>query len=146
MRHGAWTSSPTHAVLPLLASDAGIRLQLSAGIASHRRRRGATGWDGGLWLPECAYAPWLDPLLAQAGVRAACVELTDAAPGGHLRPLRSSAGPLLVPIDRATIDLVWAGDGYPAHAAYRSYHALSEHHHRACANDGAPYRAQPPPA
>ena len=44
---------------------AGVRLQLGAGIASHRRRFGH--WDGGLWLPECAHAPWLDPLLEEAG-------------------------------------------------------------------------------
>ncbi len=137
-RHVAWTSSATHAVLPLLATDAGARLQLRAGIASHRRRFGA--WGGGLWLPECAYAPWLDGELARAGVRATCVDLTDVlAPDEHLRPLRSPGGPLLVPIDRATIELVWSRDGYPADAAYRSYHHFTEHRHRAWANDGTPY-------
>src|SRR5262249_48585287 len=45
------TSSATHAVLPLLASREGLRLQLDAGICSHRRR---FGWEGGFWLPECA--------------------------------------------------------------------------------------------
>src|SRR3954469_408624 len=34
----SWTSSATHAVLPLLATDAGIRLQLRTGIDAHRRR------------------------------------------------------------------------------------------------------------
>ena len=60
-----WTSSATHAVLPLLATDAGLRLQLGTGIASHRRRFG--GWSGGLWLPECAYAPGLESELAEQG-------------------------------------------------------------------------------
>ena len=138
-RHVAWTSSATHAILPLLATDAGMRLQLRAGIDSHRRRFGA-GWRGGLWLPECAYAPWLDEQLARAGVRATCVELTDVlGPDEHLRPLRTPAGPLLVPIDRATIELVWGRGGYPADAAYRNYHHFTEHRHRAWANDGAPY-------
>ena len=41
-----WTSSATHALLPLLASDAGLRLQLATGIASHERRFGSFG--GGL--------------------------------------------------------------------------------------------------
>src|SRR5215475_14387553 len=40
LRHAAWTSSATHAVLPLVATDAGVRLQLRAGIESHRARRG----------------------------------------------------------------------------------------------------------
>ncbi len=142
-RHVAWTSSATHAVLPLLATAAGVRLQLRAGIDAHRRRFGA-GWGGGLWLPECAHAPWLDPLLEEAGVRAVCVDLTDvlADPAAHLRPLRSAAGPLLVPIDRATIELVWSRGGYPADARYRSYHTFTHHRHRAWSNDGAPYDAQ----
>ena len=137
-RHAAWTSAATHAVLPLLATDAGLRLQLQAGIDSHRRRFG--GWRGGLWLPECAHAPWLDGALAAAGVRAACVDLTDVlASDEHLRPLRSAPGPLLVPIDRATIELVWSDAGYPADAAYRDYHAFTQHRHRAWSNNGAPY-------
>lgn len=137
--HVAWTSSATHAVLALLATDAGIRLQLRTGIDAHRRRFGS-GWRGGLWLPECAYGPWLDRALEQAGVRATCVDLTDVlGPDEHLRPLRSPAGPLLVPIDRATIELVWSRGGYPADAAYRSYHRFTRHRHRAWANDGTPY-------
>jgi len=139
-RHVAWTSSATHAVLPLLATDAGIRLQLRAGIDAHRRRFGAEAWRGGLWLPECAHAPWLDGLLEEAGVHAVCVDLTDVLDGGeHLRPLRSPAGPLFVPIDRATIELVWSPGGYPADPRYRDYHAFTRHRHRAWSNDGAPY-------
>jgi len=138
-RHAAWTSAATHAILPLLATDHGVRLQLRAGIAAHRARFGA-GWGGGLWLPECAYAPWLDGLLVQAGVRAVCVDLTDVLePAAHLRPLRPDAGPLLVPIDRATIELVWGRAGYPSDPRYRSYHAFTPHRHRAWSNDGAPY-------
>jgi 1,4-alpha-glucan branching enzyme len=138
--HAAWTSAATHAVLPLLATDAGVRLQLEVAIESHRRRFG--GWEGGLWLPECAHAPWLDPLLEAAGVRTTCVDLTDVlGPGApaHLRPLRSDAGPLLVPLDRATIELVWSDRGYPAHGAYRDYHHHTVHHHTPWANDGRPY-------
>ena len=64
-------SAATHAVLPLLATRAGVRLQLDAGIRSHRRR---FGWDGGFWLPECAYAPGLEWRLAEAGVSWFCVD------------------------------------------------------------------------
>jgi len=139
-RHATWTSSATHAVLPLLATDAGVRLQLRAGIDAHRARFGGAGWGGGFWLPECAHAPWLDGLLEAAGVRAVCVDLTDVlGPDEHLRPLRSPAGPLLVPIDRATIELVWSRDGYPRDGRYRNYHRFTPHRHRAWSNDGAPY-------
>jgi 1,4-alpha-glucan branching enzyme len=138
--HAKWTSSATHAVLPLCATDAGARLQIAAGIAAHRARFGA--WDGGFWLPECAYAPWLDPLLAAAGVRATCVDLTDhfgLGSADHLRPLRGPSGPVLVPIDRATIELVWHEGGYPSNGGYRDHHHLTDCHHRPWANDGGPY-------
>jgi 1,4-alpha-glucan branching enzyme len=138
--HVAWTSSATHAVLPLLATTAGIRLQLLAGIDSHRRRFGA--WGGGFWLPECAHAPWLDALLEEAGVHATCVDLTDVFGRGdprHLHPLRTAAGPLLVPIDREVIELVWHDDGYPSGAAYRDYHHHTTHHHKPWAIDGSVY-------
>lgn len=135
-RHAAWTSSATHAVLPLVATEAGVRLQLHAGIDAHRERAG--DWHGGLWLPECAHAPWLDPLLAEAGVHATCVDLTDVAEDPRA-VLVTDAGPLLVGIDRAAIDLVWHPRGYPSKAAYRDSHRRTVHHHNPWANDGAVY-------
>jgi 1,4-alpha-glucan branching enzyme len=114
--HAQWTSSATHAVLPLLASDAGVRLQVQIGIDAHRARFGE-GFSGGFWLPECAHAPQLEPVLAAAGVHSTCVELTARFGLGapqHLRPLLSESGIVLVPIDRATISLVWSDSGYPA--------------------------------
>ena len=136
----SWTSSATHAILPLLATDAGALLQVQTGVASHRRRFG--GWDGGFWLPECAHAPWLDELLEDAGVRATCVELTGVLGLGdprHLRPLVASDGPVLWPLDRATIALVWGRGGYPSRAPYRDSHRHTTHRHHAWRNDGAPY-------
>ena len=136
----AWTSSATHAVLPLLATDAGVRLQVRTGVESHRTRFGE--WHGGFWLPECAHAPWLDGLLEEAGVHATCVDLTDVFGRGdprHLRPLATEAGPLLVPIDRAAVDLVWGADGYPSHAAYRDHHHRTARDHHPWANDRAVY-------
>jgi 1,4-alpha-glucan branching enzyme len=138
--YAAWTSSATHAVLPLLATTAGLRLQLATGIDAHRERFGS--WHGGFWLPECAHAPWLDALLEEAGVHATCVDLTDVFGRGdprHLRPQATEAGPLLVPIDREAIELVWHDDGYPSGAAYRDYHHHTTHHHKPWANDGAVY-------
>ena len=137
--HATWTSSATHAVLPLLATDSGINLQLNTGIAGHRTR--FDGWDGGFWLPECVYAPWLDLPLHEAGARATCVELTNAFGLGdprHLTPLQTDEGPVLWPIDRATVDLVWGAAGYPSHGAYRNYHALTDHHHRVWGIDRQP--------
>jgi 1,4-alpha-glucan branching enzyme len=139
--YAQWTSSATHAVLPLLASDAGIRAQVGGGVRSHGHRFDAA-WRGGFWLPECGYAPWLLPSLRDAGVASVCVELTSrfglGAPA-HLRPLRTKEGVVLVPIDRATISLVWSERGYPAAGAYRDYHHHTIHHHNPWNNDGDPY-------
>jgi 1,4-alpha-glucan branching enzyme len=129
-----WTSSATHAILPLLCLDEAIELQLATAVASHRRRFGE--WGGGFWLPECAYAPWLDGHLADAGVHHSCIELAGVDPR---RPLATPAGPLLWPIDRAVIDLVWGSAGYPAAPEYRAYARLTPHHHRLWANDGVIY-------
>jgi 1,4-alpha-glucan branching enzyme len=142
MAHATWTSAATHAVLPLCATDAGVRLQAVTGIEAHRHRSTAE-WAGGFWLPECAHAPWVDALLEDVGIHATCLDLTDVfglgAPA-HGVPLRSPAGPLLVPIDRATMERVWSDDGYPAHGTYRDYHHHTIHHHRPWANDGSTYR------
>ena len=139
-RHASWTSAATHPVLPLLATDAGVRLQVGTGVVAARTR--LASWNGGFWLPECAHATWLHPLLADTGVRSVCVDLTDAhglgAPAA-LRPLRGKAGIRLVPLDRQTIELVWSDRGYPSHGAYRDYHHHTVHHHRPWANDGTPY-------
>jgi 1,4-alpha-glucan branching enzyme len=139
--HAQWTSSATHAVLPLLATDAGLRSQVQGGIDAHRARFDS-GWRGGFWLPECAHAPWLHAALAAAGARATCVELTGRfglAAREHLRPLRSESGLVLVPIDRATMSLVWSDGGYPANGVYRDYHRHTVHHHNPWANDGEAY-------
>jgi 1,4-alpha-glucan branching enzyme len=139
--HAQWTSSATHAVLPLLATDAGVRAQVQTGVDSHRVRFGER-WDGGFWLPECAHAPHLEPLLEEGGVRTTCVELTSRQGLGSrdcLRVLVGESGVVLVPIDRLTISRVWSDKGYPAHGAYRDYHNHTVHHHNPWGNDGEDY-------
>ena len=133
-----WTSTATHALLPMLATDAGLRLQLATGRASHVRRFG--DWGGGFWLPECAYAPGLERDLADHGVRAFCVDQTKVEGFDHLRPVATEAGPVAVPIDWATVELVWNDrDGYPVHDTYRDYHRRTVHDLRPWDNAGRPY-------
>jgi 1,4-alpha-glucan branching enzyme len=133
-----WTSSATHALLPMLATDAGLRLQLVTGTASHLRRFGQ--WGGGFWLPECAYAPGLERDLADHGVRAFCVDQTSVPGFDHLRPVATDAGPVAAPIDWATVELVWNDrDGYPVHGTYRDYHRRTLHDLKPWDNAGRPY-------
>jgi 1,4-alpha-glucan branching enzyme len=70
------------------------------------------------------------------------VELTSLFGEGsweHLQPLAGEHGALLVPIDRATIALVWSERGYPAGGGYRDYHRLTTFHHNPWNNTGDAY-------
>ncbi len=99
-----------HAASPRTAPasvQAGWRGGLLARPSAPTRR----GWTGCSRRPACAPSASTSP--------------TCSTPAEHLRPLRAPAGPLLVPIDRATIELVWSRGGYPADPRYRSYHAFT---------------------
>jgi 1,4-alpha-glucan branching enzyme len=117
----------THPILPLLASDFGLDLQLGAGAASHAQRFGAAS---GVWLPECAWDRGLDVALARNGAEYFCVD-QSAVLGElaleNLDPVRTPAGPIAFPIDWHTIAQVWREDGYPANANYRSTFARTIH-------------------
>ena len=108
--------------------------------ASRRTAARFGDWHGGFWLPECAYAPWLDRLLEEAGVRATCVELTAA-----LRARRRAAP--AADRDRRRAGAVaarsrdrWRWCGATAATrpsrAYRDYHHRTAHDHRLWRNDG----------
>ena len=113
------TSAATHAVLPLLATREGVRLQLEAGIRSHRRR---FGWDGGLWLPECAYAPGLEWRLAEAGAEWFFVDQSRHLDSLEaLAPVATEAGPVALPIDWEAIQWLWSLDGYPSDPAHAQF-------------------------
>jgi 1,4-alpha-glucan branching enzyme len=112
-------SAATHAVLPLLATRQGLRLQLETGIRSHRRR---FGWDGGFWLPECAYAPGLEWRLSEQEVRWFCVDQSaHAEPLDALAPVQTEAGPVALPIDWEAIAWLWSLDGYPSDPAHAQF-------------------------
>jgi 1,4-alpha-glucan branching enzyme len=116
-------SAATHALLPLVATDAGLRLQLDAGIRSHRRR---FGWDGGFWLPECAYDPGLEWGLGREGVEWFCVDQSrHEEPAAALRPVATEAGPVALPIDWEAISWLWDLSGYPSDPAYAQFDGKS---------------------
>ena len=135
-----WTSAATHAVLPLLATQAGTALQVATGVASHRAR--FPGWQGGFWLPECAYRPGLERCVAEHGVRAFCVDQTDAYGDGALENLEPVAADraTAVPVDWQTVCLIWdMTDGYPASGAYRDYHRKTRYDLKPWNVAGDPY-------
>jgi 1,4-alpha-glucan branching enzyme len=130
-------SAATHAVLPKLATVAGRRLQVDAGIRSHERRFGEAG---GFWLPECAYVAGLEAVLAERGIAYTCLDQSSHEHGtAALAPIRLPGGPVAFTIDWGTVRLVWSDEGYPSDGAYLEYHRLSPNGMRLWSISGAPY-------
>jgi 1,4-alpha-glucan branching enzyme len=110
-------------VLPLVATDACRDLQMDAGLRSHRRRFGE---PAGLWLPECAYEPELEELLARHGVRWFCTDQSAHEPGlAAMAPVATAAGPAALTIDWEAVSWLWSIDGYPSDPGYADFHRES---------------------
>jgi len=130
-------SSASHAVLPMLATRAGVRLQLETGLRSHRRRFGRAA---GFWLPECAYAPGLEWELAEHGIEWFCVDQSATQqPLEALAPIATEAGPVAFPIDWEAVLWLWSLGGYPSERAYLQFHTKSMAGMRLWRIGGDPY-------
>jgi len=130
-------TSASHAVLPLVATVAGRRLQIDAALRSHGRRFGR---PAGFWLPECAYRAGIEPLLAERGLRFFCVDQSGhEQPLDALAPVRAPDGLVAFTIDWETVALVWSDRGYPADGAYAEFHRLSMEGTRLWRVSGEPY-------
>jgi 1,4-alpha-glucan branching enzyme len=115
-------SAATHAVMPLLATRESRLLQVDAGLRSHRRRFGEVR---GFWLPECAYEPGLEHLLADFGIEHFCTDQSAHEPSAAaLRPVATD-GPVAFPIDWEAIGWLWSMDGYPSDPLYADFHRKS---------------------
>jgi len=130
-------SSATHAVLPLLATDRGIDLQVETGLASHARRFGSSP---GFWLPECAYEPGLEARLAHNNVEYFCTDQSRYETGDEaLVPVSTEAGPTAFTIDWTAVSWLWNMSGYPSWPGYLDFHRLSMNGVRIFRIDGGPY-------
>jgi 1,4-alpha-glucan branching enzyme len=122
------TCASTHGFLPMLRNEPGaVRAQVRTALAEHERIFGEK--PAGLWVPECAYYPGLDEMLAEAGVRYFLAD-THAFDHASPRPMFGVAAPLFCPSGVAafarhptTSKLVWSSIiGYPADYNYREYY------------------------
>ncbi len=130
-------SAATHAVLPLLATRAGRRAQIDAGLRSHRRRFGPAR---GFWLPECAYEPGLETLLAERDVGWFVTDQSGTEePLAALAPMATEGGPVAFPIDWEAVAWLWSLDGYPSDPAHRDFHRQSLRGARPWSIAGGPY-------
>ena len=118
----------THGLLPLLAqSPQAVRAQVLIGRDAYRAAFGAD--PAGFWLPECAYAPGIDKLLAEANARWFMLD-AHGLMLGKPRPRRAIFAPCFTPSGPAAFARdpdssrqVWSADvGYPGDPAYRDFY------------------------
>jgi 1,4-alpha-glucan branching enzyme len=121
-------SAATHGFLPLLRHEpASARAQVALGVEHYRKRFGRE--PQGFWLPECAYYPGLDELLAEAGVRYFILEAhgvlhgsTRATYGVHA-PIVCPSGVAAFGRDPQCSKQVWSTEeGFPGHPDYREFY------------------------
>lgn len=120
-------SAATHAILPLLATDEGRWAQIAIGMTNHEKHFGVR--PRGLWMPECAFAPGLERLLADAGVRWSTVEAHGLQLGtprprfGTARPVFTTGGVAMFGRDPESSREVWSSEeGYPGDPLYREFY------------------------
>ncbi|MBK8258878.1 MAG: DUF1957 domain-containing protein [Polyangiaceae bacterium] len=135
-----FTTAATHGFLPGLAAGhnlAWVRAQIALGRAFFESVSKTKA--SALWLPECAFTPVLDSLLAEVGVDLTVLDAHGLALGKPAAPtirvgkpdnehvvpflpIQSPTGRLYVGRDLWAGRTVWAMDGYPSHPTYREFH------------------------
>ncbi|MGE5178482.1 MAG: glycoside hydrolase family 57 protein [Bacteroidota bacterium] len=122
------TCGATHGFLPLMDLGApSWRAQIGVGAREFARHVGHP--PEGFWLPECGYAPGVEAVLAEFGVRWFAVDahaILDACPRpvpGTYAPLRTGASVLAFGRDAESSRQVWSStEGYPGDSWYREYY------------------------
>jgi len=122
------TCTATHGLLPLLASSPGaMRGQLATAVREYHRHFGRN--PAGIWLPECAYTPAIEPALVEAGLRWFVLETHGVLQGhppppeGIFAPIQTRHGLVVFPRDPASARQVWSRHGgYPGDPRYREFH------------------------
>ncbi len=121
----------THGLLPLMRfSESGRvlqRAQIQVAVDQYWEKFGRA--PQGIWLPECAYAPGIEELLAECGLRYFYLEahgILNAQPTplyGLYAPLTTRSGVAAFGRDLETTHQVWSREvGYPGHPDYREFY------------------------
>jgi 1,4-alpha-glucan branching enzyme len=122
-------SAATHGLLPLLLQQSreAARTQILIGRDVYLDVFAAE--PAGFWLPECAYAPGLEPILQEANIRWFVLDAHGLL-FGKPQPRRSiyapcytPAGPAAFARDRDSSRQVWSAQGgYPGDPVYREFY------------------------
>ena len=121
------TCGATHGFLPLMSSETAKRAQIAVAVANYKKHFGRA--PRGIWLPECAYEPGLENLLAENGIEyfiadAHALLYGDPRPryGVHA-PVRCPNGVAVFARDMETSQQVWSSIvGYPGNPVYREFY------------------------
>ena len=121
------TCGATHGFLPLISTAEARRAQITVAVANYRKHFGRQ--PRGIWLPECAYEPGIEHLLAGAGIEYFISDTHGILYGdprpryGVYAPVRCPNGVAVFARDLETSQQVWSSIiGYPGDAAYREFY------------------------
>jgi len=118
------TCGATHGYLPFVFDP---KPQIRAAVANYRKHFGRA--PRGIWLPECAFAPGLDRILAENGIQFFFMDAHGVVNGSRIpkfgvhAPIRTPAGCAVFARDTETSKQVWSSkEGYPGDVAYREFY------------------------
>jgi 1,4-alpha-glucan branching enzyme len=122
------TCAATHALLPFLVDDpSSLRAQILVARDHYRECFGRE--PRGIWLPECAYVPGIEPALQEANIRWFVTEThgilhsQPRARYGVFAPIFTPNGLAVFGRDFDSARQVWSKDtGYPGDARYRDFY------------------------
>lgn len=122
------TCAATHGYLPLMdVNRNAVRAQVEIGCRQHERNFGVR--PKGIWLPECGYAPGIDEVLRDCGVRYFFTDthgILHATPRprfGVFAPVYCPSGVAAFGRDMESSKQVWsAKEGYPGDYWYRDFY------------------------
>ena len=122
------TCGATHGYLPLLALPReALRAQVRVAVETHTRILGRR--PRGIWLPECGYAPGLDEVLREEGLRFFILDShgilfgTPRPKYGVFAPVYCPSGVAAFARDGESSKSVWsAKEGYPGDSWYREFY------------------------
>ncbi|HOV78972.1 MAG TPA: DUF1957 domain-containing protein [Bacillota bacterium] len=121
------TCAATHGYLPLMTiNPEAVRAQVTAAVDLHARHFGA---PHGIWLPECGYAPGIDEILKENGLKFFFTDSHGVLYASH-RPRFGVFAPIYCPSgvaafgrDMESSKQVWSSqEGYPGDFEYREFY------------------------
>lgn len=121
------TCGATHGFLPLISTPEARRAQIQIAVKNYQKHFHKN--PRGIWLPECAYEPGLENLLAEAGIEyfigdSHAILYGDPRPryGVHA-PVKCPNGVAVFARDVETSQQVWSAEvGYPGNPVYREFY------------------------